>query len=453
MRALIIIIAIILIPLTVLSAEKAEVITVFLTNGDHVAATELTLLDDKLSIELPYAKALQIDKEYIAGLTYESGKMRDIISESLENDKVNTTKGEILTGTIRSIDKDGLKINPHFDPEGTNTIPIDKISHMIFKQQRGKAEKIDDSDTVKVIFLNGDLLTGEIDEFSEGKFTFKPWCGEKFCFTVGQYQTIHNANTSKQYIEGGLAASLMNMLKNAGNIRSYSSSIFVTLIRGFIKSKDIDGAIYMYESLSDFATEPYVYRQIAEEFYRNELYELAIKAYKTVIDSNQTHYYQYDKLIEAYLKLDRKADAAATCEEFLANEDALARRSKNPIDLHLKAADLYIEIKNFAKAAEHLEKIIIDPNSREYKRTDAREKLIGIYKERGQLDTLISNYTKQLEQHDKTIGEGILLLITRYTEQGKFTKARVEFERLKQLGINEYIIKAEKIISDSENSQ
>ena len=456
MRSLIIAIAAAtaVIHITVLGAEKTEGVTVFLGGGDHVTAESLTFLDGMFSLKLPYVKALQIDREHVLGLAYVPGKMNEIVGKAVENDTVKTTRDEVLSGIIESITDEGLKLRPSFAPENISTISLDRVSCIVLSGGQPETDEKEplDGDMVKVIFLNGDLLTGKVTSFFDGEFEFEPLRGSAFSFGVDEYQTIHNANTSKQFIEEGLAAALLNMIKNSGSARSYGNNIFVALIRAFIKSNDIDGAVYFYEHLSDFNVEPYIYRQLADEFYRNELYELAIKAYELVFESNQRYYYDCDKLISSYEKLGRKAEAAKACERFLENEEMITRYNKNPIDLHLRAADLYMQLDDFAKAAEHLETVIDDPNAKEYKRSDAREKLIGLYKERGKLDTLIANYRKQLEQHEKTIGEGIVLLITRYTEQGKLTKAAVELERLRRLGMEEFISRAEEVIPDNENS-
>ena len=444
--------AIFLLPAELPCAEEQECITIFLYNGDHIFAQDLTLLDSHFTIRIPYADELTIDKKHVLGLAYQQGEIAEITEVVAEKDTVKTTKGEVISGTIESIQEDGLKIRPSFAPENISTISLNRISHITFKgQNNGKSEIAADANIVKVIFINGDLLTGTITGFADGTFQFKPLLGSEFSFAISQYQTIHNVITSKQIFEGGLAAAIVELLKKAGDTRSYGNNVFVAVVRGLINDKDLDGVSYIYDHLSEFLVEPYIQRQLADEFYRNELYELSIKAYSNLFDSDNRFLYDYEKLIKSYEKLDRIAEAAEACEKILGNTDMMTRQGKNPIDLHLMVADLYIDLDNFPKAAKHLEAIIADPGSKDYKRTDARKKLIELYEKQGKLDTLISDYNEKLEQYDKTIGEGTILLIARYMEQGKITKAKVEFQRLKTLGMEEYVARAEEIMSEIDN--
>jgi pentatricopeptide repeat protein len=446
-----------IIPFNIFSAENAKTdkpktISVSLANGDHVSAEEITLAEGKLSIKLPYAGTIQVGKEQVLSLVFPAGMSTPIGTETVENDTIYTLKGEVLSGSIISIDKTAIKLMPSYAPEKTSTVLFDKVSYCMLKKEKGAVPTVNDPDLVKIIFVNGDLLTGKITGLTDGKFTFQTNGGAQFAFAPGQYQTIHNAATSKQFIEGGLAAALLNVLRNADNIRSYGNYLFITLVRGFIKSNDIDGAVYIFDHMSDFSVEPYIYQQLAEEFNRSQLYDLALKAYRIVLDTNPRNVYDYDRIIDVYVKLDKKGEAAEVCEKFLEQKENLVNYGRNPIDLHLRAADLYKDVKNYAKATEHLQTIITDPNSKEYKRSDARQKLIDIYKEQGQLDKLISNYRKQLDVNEKAIGDGMLLLIEKYAEQGRLTKAKYEFERLKQFGLTDYVAKAEQIISKMENT-
>lgn len=443
-------------PFSLQSAEDAKTeapqkITITFSNGDHILTEELNFASGKMNVKLPYAGVIQLDKEQVTSIVFPAGKADSVTVEPVETDTVYTIKSEIISGKILSIDKNNLKITPSYAPEKTSTISLDKVTYCLFKKKVSVSEQ-QAQNQVKIIFTNGDLLTGNISQFNNGKFYFKPLVGNEFAFTPDQYQTIHNAKTTRQFIEGGLAAGLVNVLKNADNIRSYGSYLFLAVIRGFIKSNDLEGAIYIFDHLSEFSIEPYIYQQLADEFYRAQQYELAVKAYRTLMDSKQRSYYDYDKIIDAYLKLNKKAEAADLCEKFLEQKEMMVNYGRNPIDMHLRAANLYYEIKNYAKATEHLQAVITDKSSNEYKRNEARQKLIGIYKENGQLDALIGNYRKQLDDSEKIIGEGMLLLIKRYAEQGKFTKAKYELESLKKIGTNDYIKQAEEIISKLENN-
>ena len=379
-------------------SDRRSKINITMGNGDHVSTDELVFADGKITVSLPYADSMQLDKEQVIHIVFPPGKGNTVSPEPVENDTVYTIKQEVISGSIISIDKSSLKIMPSYAPEKVSSVSLDKVSHCVFKKKTVAPVSAEESH-VKVIFINDDLLTGVISQFTDGKFVFKPVAGMEFSFAPDQYQTIHNMKTSRQFFEGGLAAALMNVLKNADNIRSYGNYLFVAVIRGFIKSNDLEGAIYIFDHLSEFSIEPYIYQQLADEFYRAQQYDLAIKAYRTLIDSRQRNYYDYDKIIDCFLKLDRKAEAAEMCEKFLEQKENLVNYGKNPIDIHLKAADLYSQIKNFAKATEHLQAVITDKSSFENKRNEARQKLISIYKENGQLDTLIENYRKQLDEN------------------------------------------------------
>lgn len=431
--------------------QNRQNISINFSNGDHILTEELNFSSDRMNVKLPYAGIIQLNKEQITSIVFPSGKADSVTIEPVETDTVFTIKSEIISGKIISIDKNNLKIIPSYAPEKTSTISLDKVTYCLFKKKVSAFDQ-QAQNQVKIIFTNGDLLTGNISQYNNGKFYFKPLVGNEFAFTPDQYQTIHNTKTTRQFIEGGLAAGLVNVLKNADNIRSYGSYLFLAVIRGFIKSNDLEGAIYIFDHLSEFSIEPYIYQQLANEFYRAQQYELAVKAYKTLINSKQRSYYDYDKIIDAHLKLNKKAEAAELCEKFLEQKEMMVNYGRNPIDMHLKAANLYYEIKNYAKATEHLQAVITDKTSNEYKRNEARQKLIGIYKENGQLDALIGNYRKQLDDSEKTIGEGMLLLIKRYAEQGKFTKAKYELESLRKISTNDYIKQAEEIISKLENN-
>ena len=430
-------------------SAEGKGISLLLKNGDHLTATKVYLQDGVFSVVLPYSGKLVVDKEYVLGFAYEEGVASAITEEPSEKDRVGTSKGDVLSGTIDSIGDENLALHPSFAPDSTSRIDLSKLTYCAFGNRKSEPAELTD-DMVRVIFLNGDLMTGKIAGFAEGKFTFKPLAGNEFAFPIGQYQAIHNAKESKQFIEGGLAAAIMDLMNKSSSANAYGYNIYVALVRAFIDQDDTDSAVYIFDHLEQNKVQPYMYRQLADEFYRKQYYELAYRAYEKVIASKQD-YVDPLRYIECLIKVDKTAEAAAACEQFLADENALTRRGRNPIDIHMKAAELFTEIKDYDKATEHLQAVITDPASKEYKRDDAKQKLIAIYKERGQLDNLIERYKTQLDESEKTIGEGMVLLIGKYIEQGKLTKAKVEFERLKQMEMQEYTAKAEKIILDFEN--
>ena len=89
------------------------------------------------------------------------------------------------------------------------------------------------------------------------------------------------------------------------------------------------------------------------------MYNEAIKAYNILLESKQNYYWSWDNLIKAYEKTGQKLEAAKACERLLKNKDIIARSGKDPMDLKLQAAKLYVELKHYRKATEHLQDIVI----------------------------------------------------------------------------------------------
>ena len=222
------------VPFAVAQEGEQREISVFMQNGDHLSATEVTLQGDTLTVTLPYTAALEVQRDAVAGLTIEPGKGAEIKEGSAEGDRLATTKGEVLTGRILLIDASAVKLAPAFAPDTSSSIPLDRVSYCIFEHATSEESAAPEDGIVRIIFTNNDLLTGTVLGFSEGQFGFKPVWGKEFAFKPADYQAIHNAQTSKGFIEGGLAAAIMTLLKNAKSAQSYSHNVYIALVRAFI---------------------------------------------------------------------------------------------------------------------------------------------------------------------------------------------------------------------------
>ena len=182
-------------PFTLQSAEEVknkdsqnrQTISITFSNGDHILTEELNFASGKMNVKLPYAGIIQLDKEQVTSIVFPAGKADSISIEPVETDTVYTIKSEIISGKIISIDKNYLKISPSYAPEKTSTISLDKLNYCLFKKKIPSADQ-QTQNQVKIIFTNGDLLTGNISQYNNGKFYFKPLVGNEFAFTPDQYQ-------------------------------------------------------------------------------------------------------------------------------------------------------------------------------------------------------------------------------------------------------------------------
>ena len=426
-------------------------VCVFLINKDHISGTNLKLDKNYLSLKTPYAGAMKIDREAVTRISFDMKKKEEFEEEGIEDkDVVYTINGDRLSGQIIGTLQGKIEFKSFYAEQKITRIDLDKISHILFAKKPSEEKKTSPEDQIKVIFTNGDLISGEIKGYSKGKFQLKPFYADAVSFSIASFQSVHNTKTSKQFYEGGLAEALMNILEKSNDIKSYYGNVFPALVRAFIRANDKEGAILMFKRISSYPIDQYTYRRLGDEFMNNGMEEVALIAYQKMFEKRHSRdYYAYKKLFDAYKKCNKYKEAVGVYEKLLKQKNInLINYGTEESKIHIELSDLYFELKEYDRSAEHLRAVISDPNARDYDRQIAREKLIKNFMKIGKIDNLIKKYETDLAKKDKIIGEGYLLLVKKYMEQGKITKAKSQLERLKALGIEKYLKEAERVIAE-----
>lgn len=430
------------------SAGQCADVHVYFNNEDHVTANELTLKEASVFIVTSSCGKMVVEQAGIKGVSREIARAEEILQFTGESDVVHNRNGDRLSGQIVEI-KDGvISIQAYFTQGRVVTVKLEELDFLTLASDK-KADAPKVANVTRVIFLNGDIVSGEIKAFQAGEFNLDPPYGEAVRFGTTAFRSLHNAKESKEFYAGGVAEAFMDIIERSGEAAGIYYQVYPSLVKSFLKEGDPQAALHVFRRITGYQNNPYIFQRVGDEFLAADMVEPAIEAYEKMIQASPTYYGAYSKLFNAYLKLGKNAEAAATYERLLSTPTVnLSGYGLDASQVRMELSDLYVKLKEFDKAAEHLRQIIVtSPETKDFRQA-ALSKLIGIFREQGKVETLIERYRAELAEKNKVLGESYLGLVQTYLGEGHIMKAKTYVDRLEQLGLTEYAAKARQLVDE-----
>lgn len=421
---------------------------VYFSNEDHVTAEEITLNDTSVSVVTSSCGKMLVERAGVKGISREITRADEILQFTGESDVVHNLNGDRLSGQIVEI-KDGMILMEASFAEGQRvTVKLEELDFITFASEK-KAETPKGPNVTRVIFLNGDIVSGEIKGFEAGEFVLNPPYGETLRFGTTAFRSLHNAKESKEFYAGGVAEAFMDIIERSGEAAGIYYQVYPSLVKSFLKEGDPQAALHVFRRITGYQNNPYIFQRIGDEFLAADMVEPAVEAYEKMIEASPTYYGAYSKLFNAYLKLGKNTEAAATYERLLSTPTVnLSGYGLDVAQVRMELSDLYVKLKEYDKAAEQLRRIIVTlPETKDF-REAALSKLIGIFREQGKVETLIEKYREELAEKNKVLGESYLGLVQAYLGEGHIMKAKTYVDRLEQLGLTEYAVKARQMVDE-----
>lgn len=421
---------------------------VYLNNTDHISGKELCLDEQSLSILTPYCSQVTIDRSAVKGISSDSESAREVLGFSGERDTVHNRNGDRLSGQVLEIKDGKVFIKAFFAADKVVEVEVEQVDYLVFASQE-KAQPTADPDEVRVILANGDVVSGKVVGFEEGRFILDPPYSDMLRFRTDAFRSLHNAKQSKEFLEGGIAEAIMDVLEKSSETAGNYSRVYPALIKTFLKDGDKKGALLIFTRISAHVGDQYVFQIIGDDFLANDMPDAALLSYEKMLEKSPSYYYAYAKLFSAYMKAGKPAEAAKTYERMLSNPQI--RLTSSGMDLgkiRMDLADVYMQLEEFDKAASQLRQVIAGPLDQDETRKTALGKLISLFKRQGKIEELIEKYGTELAEKNQLIGESYLGMVEVYVSEGKLMKAKSYAERLDEIGLEDYAEKVRELISD-----
>ncbi len=441
-----IIVAVLLFPSGALSVE----LHVYLNNADRVSAKELSLDEGSLSILTPRCGRLVIERSAVKGISRSTERGGEILQFTGESDVLHNLNGDRLSGRVEQIKDDVISIKTFFAEDKMVKVEVRQLDYLVFASEK-KGQPISKADRVRVIFANGDVVSGKMVGFEFGQFILDPPYCEKVRFGVNAFRSVHNAKLSREFFAGGVAEALMDVLGKSAATGSIYEQVYSSLVNSFLKDDDRRGALLVFRRASSYIRNQHAFQVIGDQFLAANMYEAAVEAYEKMLEKSPTSYYPYTKLFTAYLKMGRLEEAAEIYEQMLSAPTVnLPAYGISIGKARMDLSDVYIKRKDFDRAAEQLRRVIVSPIEQENVRTAALSKLVGLFKGQGKMETLLARYNAELARNDKLLGESYLEMVKSHVNEGRMMKAKSYVERLKHLGLTKYAEKARQFLTSDE---
>ena len=382
------------------------------------------------------------------GISRDTERAGEILGFSGEGDTVYNRNGDRLSGQVLEIKDGKVFIKAFFAADKVVEVEVEQVDYLVFACQE-KARATADPDEVRVILANGDVISGKMVGFEEGRFALDPPYSQIVRFGTDAFRSLHNAKQSKEFLEGGIAEGIMDVLDKSSETAGNYSRVYPALIKTFLKEGDKKGALLVFRRISAQVGDQYVFQIIGDDFLANDMVDAALLSYERMLETSPTYYYAYTKLFNAYMKAGRPAEAARTYERMLSNPQVRLTSSRMDLGkIRTDLADVYMQLEEFDKAASQLRQVIAGPLSQEETRKTALGKLISLFKRLGKIEELIEKYRTELTEKNQLIGESYVAMAEIYVSEGKLMKAKSYAERLDEIGLEDYAQNVRELISD-----
>jgi tetratricopeptide (TPR) repeat protein len=444
--ALFIVLTVLPIPSVAWSGE----VHVYLNNEDHLSGGEVMMDDQVLALNTSHCGRVVVERSAVKGISRKEEHAEDILSYIGEHDIVHNLNGDRISGRITGIKDRVVSIEAFFAEGKLVTVELGQLDYLTLASQK-KAEPTEKADEVHVIFVNGDVMSGKMEGFEAGQFVLNPPYTEKIRFDATAFRSLHNAKESKEFFAGGIAEAMMSVIERSGESQGAYSQVYPSLVKTFLKDGDKKGALVIFRRIAAHHSNQYTFQQIGDEFLAAGMLETAVEAYEKMMEKSPAYYGAYPKLFNAYMKTGKYAEAAQVYEQLLSNPTInLNAYGVDIARVRMDLADVYIKLKEFDEAADHLRQVIVTPPDREDQREKALSQLISIFNEQGKIEKLIERYKGELAEKNRVLGESYLGIVRIYHDEGSIMKAKTYVQRLEQLGLTEYAEKARRLVEDQE---
>jgi len=423
---------------------------VYLANADHISGEQLALDESSLSILTSYSGRMVIARSAIKGISSDAERAREILEFTGEKDIVHNRNGDRISGQVVELKDSTVFVKAFFAADKVVQVGLEQqLDYLVFASGN-KAQPASEPDVVRVIFTNGDVASGKVVGFDEGRFVLVPPYCEQIRFDATAFRSLHNAKQSREFYEGGLAEALMDIIEKSGESRGIYGQVYSSLIKSFLKDGDKKGAILIFRRISSTVSDQYVFQTVGDQFLANNMLEAAVEAYENMVEKSPTYYYSYTKLFEAYMKMGRYSEAAETYERLLSDPGInLSVYGIAAAKIRMDLSDAYIKIEKLDKAAQQLRLVIASPGEQEDLRRQALSKLVGLFKQEGKIEALIQRYNAELRENSRVIGESYIEMVKICLNEGKITKAKSYVQRLTDIGLTEYAEEARRLTEAS----
>jgi len=433
-------------------APAERVARVLIRSGDAFHGAGLELTPELVRVETPYSGTVDIDRRAVAGITFTTGRDAQVLDRGKrERDTLQMLTGDTISGEIIRSDDGTLLVKTFYAGGKETSIALDKVEYIIFATPGDEDALELKPDPVRVIFANGDVVSGTLAGFKSDAFRLETQYAGAVRFTTDDIQSLHNVAKSRQLFPGGLAEAFMRLFESSSEMRRQYMNILPTLVRGFLAQGDVDGALYIFNRMARYELDWY---DLARAFEAAKLPDAALECYERMYNRRRNNPYVYRQLYQAYKRHGRYAKAAEVYEELLKQATStLPSAGIQEGEVRMALAEMYAKLEEHEKAIGHLRKVLDDASTNPATRHQARAALVDSFNKIGQLDELIGRYTTEAATLDTQLGQDYLALVEHYIERGKLTKARMQHERLAELGLNEYAARAKALLDEAENAQ
>jgi pentatricopeptide repeat protein len=443
------------------SEGEERVAHILLRSGDVFNSATFELTAKALVVETPYSGKVEIDRNALAGITFGTGRSDRVLDRGKrERDLLQMLAGDTISGGVVRSEDGKLLVKTFYGGGKESAIPLDGIEYVLFATP-SEAEGTEASEAeaaapkpepglVRVIFVNGDVVSGTLEGYKNGTFRLATRSAGTLHFTTDEIQSLHNAAKSHQFFPGGLAEAFMRLFESSTEMRRQYMNVLPTLVRGFLSEGDTEDALYIFHHMASYELDWY---DLARAFETANLPDAALECYERMYEGRRNNPYVYRQLSQAYQRHGRYAKAAEVYEELLKQAtSALPNSGITEAEVHMALAEAYTKTGEPEKAITHLRAVLNDAAADPAMRQQARAALVDSFSKTGQLDELIARYTDEAHTLDEQIGQGYLGLVAAYIERGKFSKARMQHDRLVALGLDEYAAKAKALLDQAESA-
>jgi tetratricopeptide (TPR) repeat protein len=427
---------------------------VLISSGDVLRGTDLAVTDKAVQVKTPHSGTVAIDRRVVVGITFGPGHDEDIRDAGGERDVLYMTTGDKVSGDILASADASLVVKTFYAGGRESRIPLDKVDYITFAPPSADEALELQPDPVRVILANGDIVGGKLTSFRNGVFRLETQYAGTIEFKADDMHSLHNAAKSRQFFPGGLAEAFMVLFERSGELQRNARSLLPSLTRSLLAQGDYEGALYVLQRMGRYDLDPWTYQQLAEAFEAAKQSDAALICYERMFDQRSRTLHVYRQLYQAYTRHGRYAKAAEVYEELLEQPAGeLANYGYKVPQVHMALAETYEKLEDYEKAIGHLRQVVDDASAEPGTRQQARAALVSTFNKIGQLDELIGKYLTQIKGLDDQLGADYLTLVERYIERDKLAKARVQVERLRTLGLDEYAARGQAMIDQAAGTE
>jgi len=358
--------------------------------------------------------------------------------------------GDKVSGEVFKTGDGTLLVKTFYGGGRESEIALDKIDYITFSPPSADEALELKADPMRVIFSNADVVGGTLVGFKNGTFSLETQYAGTLQFKTDGIQSLHNVEKSRQFFPSGLADAFIYLFENTGQLQHQYRNLLMGLCQGLLGAGDTEGALKLLQRMGKHDVDLWTYEQLGRAFADAKLPDAAMVCYERIYAMRKRGIHIYRNIFQGYMRLERYAKAAEVYEELL--KEPAAERAQygfNEPEIRMALADVYDKIEEYEKAIGHLRALLDDPGTDPATRQKARTAMVAGFKKIGRLDELVDKYQAEATTLDDQLGKDYLALVQRYVDVGKLAKARVQYERLVALNLDDCAAQAKALIDNA----